>query len=191
MVAIDAGHGGEDRGAWFPQHDLIEKDINLDVARTLAYLLVGEGSYVVLTRTDDSFVELSERAARANRARAHILISIHVNRFPEDTRCCGAQVFFHPASTESKRLADCVQENLRAIDPQNKRLALTADFKVLREAEMTAILIEIGFATNARDRRLIMDPTYRSAVAEAIVKGLKCYCNSVKPDRKTASVLRV
>jgi N-acetylmuramoyl-L-alanine amidase len=175
LIAVDAGHGGPDKGAWFPDTGLVEKDINLHVAKTLGQYLAAEGAAVLLLREDDTFVQLGDRALQANRAKARVFVSIHVNRFPADTTCCGAQVFYQRGSAEGQRLAKLVQEQLRVLDSTNKRQAVTGDYKVLRESQMAAILVEMGFATNARDRRLIMDPTYRRGVAAAIRDGLIRY----------------
>ncbi|MGI6611682.1 MAG: N-acetylmuramoyl-L-alanine amidase family protein [Limnochordia bacterium] len=177
-VAIDAGHGGADKGAWFPQSGLVEKEINLTVAKTLAQQLEGEGFIALLIRTDDIHIELGERASKANTSRADIFVSIHVNRFPQDSRCRGAQTFYQSGSAAGRLLAVLVQQELRTIDPTNKREAIAADYKVLRESDMPGILVEIGFATNPRDRQLIMDPEYRTAIATAIRRGLVRYSQS-------------
>lgn len=171
-VVIDAGHGGADKGAWFPQSGLVEKDINLSVAKTLAQQLKDEGFHVLLTRDEDAYIELAERALRANAARADVFVSIHVNRYPQDSRCRGAQTFYQRGSAAGQLLAALVQQELRTIDPTNKREAIAADYKVLRDSHMPGVLVEIGFATNSQDRQLIMDPEYRTAVAMAIRNGL-------------------
>jgi N-acetylmuramoyl-L-alanine amidase len=171
LIAVDAGHGGHDKGAWFPQQGLVEKDVNLAVAKELGQVLHDVSAAVILTRHGDTFVDLSERARMANAADAQLFVSIHVNRFPADPSCCGAQVFYAD-SPASKQLGIMVQAQLIAIDPQNRRKALPGDYKVLRDTRMPAILVEIGFATNARDRTLIMNPRYRQDVAKAIRDGI-------------------
>ena len=174
-VAVDAGHGGSDIGAWYPQFGLVEKDINLSVAKTLVRQLEDQGFSAFLIRDDDVYIELGERADLANRARADIFVSIHVNRFPQDTRCRGAQAFYQRGSAYGQQLAVFVQEELRKVAPTNDRKAIAADFKVLRETHMPGVLVEIGFATNAHDRQLIMDPGYRNAVAAAICRAIVRY----------------
>lgn len=175
LIAVDAGHGGHDKGAWFPKDDLVEKDVNLDVARMLSKLLVSDGADVILIRTDDTFVHLHDRAHKANNAQARMFVSLHVNRYPGDRSCSGAQVFYAAKSTQSQALAVLVQEQLLGMDPGNCRQALPGDYKVLRDAVMPAILVEIGFATNARDRALIMSSHYRRNVVYAIRNGIVAY----------------
>ncbi len=175
LIAIDAGHGGHDHGAWFPRAAVVEKEITLDMSVLVGKELAAAGAGVVLIRDDDTFVQLSERARRANMTNARMFISIHVNRYPADPRCCGAQTFYQQGSEAGKRLALLVQEQLLRIDPENDRQAVPADYKVLREAQMPAVLVEIGFATNSRDRRLIMDENYRHSLARAIVTAVLAY----------------
>lgn len=83
-VVIDAGHGGEDPGALGPGRTR-EKDVALDVALRAGRVLVGKGVEVVLTRSDDTFVPLEERAARANAAEADLFLSVHCNAAENDT----------------------------------------------------------------------------------------------------------
>ncbi len=171
MIVVDPGHGGEDRGVcYFPQ-DLIEKEINLDVARRMAARFEAAGARVILTREEDAFISLDERAAAANEAGADLFLSVHTNRIPGHPECFGAQTFYHPSSEEGKRLAELVQEELLKIDTENYRSALPGDYRVLRLSKMPGVIVEIGFMTNERDRRLIATETYRDRVADAVVRG--------------------
>jgi N-acetylmuramoyl-L-alanine amidase len=77
-VVLDPGHGGRDTGAVGPT-GVVEKDVTLDVAHRAARVLVGQGIEVLLTRDDDRFVALEERAARANSFSADLFVSIHCN----------------------------------------------------------------------------------------------------------------
>jgi N-acetylmuramoyl-L-alanine amidase len=92
-IVIDAGHGGHDTGALGPG-GLQEKEITLDVARRVAALLPDEaGVRVVLTRSRDQFIELRERTALANRERADLFLSIHVNAASDGT-ATGTETYF-------------------------------------------------------------------------------------------------
>ncbi|HOW28359.1 MAG TPA: N-acetylmuramoyl-L-alanine amidase [Elusimicrobiota bacterium] len=78
-IVVDAGHGGKDAGAIGP-HGTLEKDINLQLALTLAKILKREKRFkVVLTRDDDTFISLQERANISNNAKADLFVSIHCN----------------------------------------------------------------------------------------------------------------
>lgn len=78
-VVIDAGHGGHDTGA--VDNGVKEKDINLGVAKKLASMIDKKmkGAKVVMTRADDKFISLQERANIANRNRGDLFVSIHTN----------------------------------------------------------------------------------------------------------------
>ena len=82
LVAIDAGHGGEDPGAISPG-GLYEKTVTLAMARELARQLEITGRYrPLLTRRGDVFVPLRERVARARAKQAELLLSIHADALP-------------------------------------------------------------------------------------------------------------
>ena len=77
-VVLDPGHGGQDSGAMGPA-GLKEKDVTLDIAKRTQPILARAGIDVVLTRQDDRYVTLEERAARANQLGADLFVSIHCN----------------------------------------------------------------------------------------------------------------
>jgi N-acetylmuramoyl-L-alanine amidase len=77
-AVLDPGHGGRDTGAVGP-NGVVEKDVTLDIAHRAARALVGQGIEVLLTRDDDRYVPLEERAARANAFSADLFVSIHCN----------------------------------------------------------------------------------------------------------------
>lgn len=173
-MAVDAGHGGTDAGTYHRSAGLMEKDINLDVARALSRRLTGAGARVVLTRADDSDVELEERVDLADREKAHLFVSIHVNEFPVSD-CFGGQTFYYHSSPESRRLALLIQEELVRLQPENFREALPQDFLVLRGPKMPSVLVEVGFLSNPGDRRMLADPAYRDRIAESIFLGILRY----------------
>lgn len=91
-VIIDAGHGGEDKGARSAA-GLLEKDLVLDVAQRVADRLRMSGLTVVMTRNDDTFIALEQRTSIANDARGDLFVSIHANATPDPT-IRGIETFF-------------------------------------------------------------------------------------------------
>ena len=77
IVVFDPGHGGQDSGAICG--NVLEKDLTLDVGRRAEQLVRAQGLQTVMTRSDDHYVSLGERAAIANRQRNCIFVSIHFN----------------------------------------------------------------------------------------------------------------
>jgi N-acetylmuramoyl-L-alanine amidase len=109
VVAIDAGHGGEDPGARGPK-GVYEKDVVLAIARKLAKLVEQEpGMRPALIRDGDYYVPLRARMDKAHDARADLFVSIHADAF-RDRRVRGSSVFTlseRGASSEAARwLAD-------------------------------------------------------------------------------------
>lgn len=92
-IVVDAGHGGKDAGG-HKLFGLKEKELNLLLARELYDLLKGEENFdVLLTRSDDTFVPLSDRSRLANDFKADIFISLHANA-SRDRREKGFEVYF-------------------------------------------------------------------------------------------------
>ncbi len=94
VIAIDAGHGGEDPGAHGSRSGLLEKDVTLRIARKLAALVDDTPGYkAVLTRKGDYFIPLRGRTAVARKAQADLFISIHANSLPTPRDVRGASVY--------------------------------------------------------------------------------------------------
>lgn len=114
-VVIDAGHGGHDHGA--VDNNAREKDINLAVTRKLAALINKKmkNVNVVLTRDDDTFVSLQERANIANRNKGDLFISIHTNSVdksnPNRTKVSGASVYALGPQKDANNLKVAQREN--------------------------------------------------------------------------------
>ena len=111
-VVIDPGHGGKDPGAISRNGKYREKDITLSVALKLGNLI--KASYpdikVIYTRSTDKYVELSRRAEVANRNKADLFISIHVNS-AKATQARGTETFVMGAHKSEDNFEVCKLEN--------------------------------------------------------------------------------
>jgi N-acetylmuramoyl-L-alanine amidase len=108
-IVIDAGHGGHDPGA--SANRVVEKELVLDIALRLEKLLKEQpGMEVVLTRRDDTFVELEERTAIANRENADLFLSIHAN-VARNTKATGIETYFLNFATNPEAEAVAAREN--------------------------------------------------------------------------------
>lgn len=170
-VVIDPGHGGKDPGT----HSRItgnEKDLVLDVARRIRTILAQRGVRVIMTREDDRFIELEDRAEKANRARADLFISIHVDSAPKNPSAMGCTVYTaRDASSTSEIMARRLNAALRPA-AVNSRGMQHADYKVLVLTRMPAALIELGYVTNSREAVRLAQSSYRQQLAEAIAAGI-------------------
>lgn len=112
-IVIDAGHGGHDDGTSGP-NGVLEKDVVLDVALRLARLVQnGLGAEVVLTRSDDTFVPLTERTAIANEHKADLFLSIHANSSPTPA-VAGTETFLLNLNSSPGAISVAARENAGA-----------------------------------------------------------------------------
>lgn len=108
-VTLDAGHGGKDIGATY--HGFAEKNITLAIVLKVGKILEQDPSIQVkYTRDDDTFVELVERADIANRADAHLFVSIHCNA-NKNQEAYGAETYVMGLSKSASSLAVAKKEN--------------------------------------------------------------------------------
>jgi N-acetylmuramoyl-L-alanine amidase len=109
-IVIDAGHGGHDTGTIGP-NGLLEKDLDLDVAKRLGRLLESRlGAEVIYTRQDDTFIPLETRTAIANRERADLFISIHANS-SRDADARGVETYYLNFTSSPEALEVAAREN--------------------------------------------------------------------------------
>lgn len=182
VIAIDPGHGGTEAGAT-GHSGTKEKAINLDVAKKVEKLLKAQGAKVIMTRTADSAIGLYERTDKANRSDADIFVSIHHNANDDRSYSGTSTYIFNGEGTtgqytriqESRRLARYVQtELIKALRLKDVGVK-DANFVVLREPDMPAILCELAFITNPAEEKLMNTESYKDKAAQAIVKGIGIY----------------
>ena len=167
-VFIDAGHGGKDSGAI--GNGMYEKNITLPVALKVGEILTQHKVVVKQTRTTDTFVELKDRAAKANKWGADVFVSIHCNAF-DNPAAQGTETFSHTNSTRGTALAKSIHDNIIAKKLYTKNRGIKkANFLVLRETKMVAALTELAFITNQQDATLLK--TKQNEFAAAIAKGI-------------------
>ncbi|WP_273836099.1 N-acetylmuramoyl-L-alanine amidase [Guptibacillus sedimenti] len=172
-IVVDAGHGDHDPGA--SNGKLLEKDINLDVSLYLEKKLKSAGANVVMTRRDDTFLELRERSTIANNLNADAFISVHTNAASEAAH--GIETYWYDkySSAESKALAESIQKRLIEVTEANNRGVKNQSFSVIRESKMASVLVEVGFLTNNEEYKLLLTQEYREELAEGIYQGVLDY----------------
>ena len=172
-VVIDAGHGGHDTGAMSP-HALPEKDANLRLAKAVRDELKKRGYTVVMTREDDTFVELYDRPKVAHRANADLFVSIHHNApgYASNPFAIRSQSVY--AWNElGERLAKAINARMAAADPSLKNDGvLHANFAVTRNPEIPSCLIETDFITHPDGESAAWDASRRPVIAAAIADGI-------------------
>lgn len=170
-VVIDAGHGGKDGGSkWY---GITEKNLTLDLAKRIQKAVIAKGVDCDLTRTNDTFVDLTKRAEVANTSKT-IFVSVHFNAHT-DRSVKGIETFYYPGSTESRLLASYVQSELgRRISTRNRGVK-PGRLKVLQKTKGSAILVECGFISNRWESQRCAASWFRQILAEEITQGIMRY----------------
>ena len=186
IIVIDAGHGGEDGGA-SGEDGTKEKDLNLLVAQSLADILTAAGYDVRMTRTDDRLLydlygdltdykghkktyDLRNRLRFTEEAGADLLISIHMNKFPQ-SQYSGLQVYYSPNAPESRTVAEVIRNYTKLyLQPENERetKAATSSIYLLHRIQRPAVMVECGFLSNEEELSRLKDDTYRRQLALVI-----------------------
>ncbi len=176
VIVVDPGHGGEDPGK-VGSNDMLEKDLNLKIAKKVIKLLEKEGIKIVTTREDDNVPtskkeDLEERIELINKTNPNLTLCIHQNSFP-DASVKGAQVFYYTPSEEGKEAAAIVQEELRTVDPDNQREIKANDtYYMLKNTNVPTIIVECGFLTNPEEAEKLADDEYQDKLAKAVCDGI-------------------
>ncbi|WP_306807347.1 N-acetylmuramoyl-L-alanine amidase [Mesobacillus jeotgali] len=172
---LDAGHGYNTPGKRSPD-GLREYEFNRAVANYAKQLLDNYKNVTVyFSHSDQREVSLTARTDKANNLKVDIFVSIHANAFGSGgwTNAGGIETYVYPSRPPAAyQLAQKIQRNLVIATGLENRGVRTADFHVLRETEMDAVLVECGFMTNRNEAQLLRSETYRRTIAEGIVKAL-------------------
>lgn len=190
-IILDAGHGGEDPGKVSGYSNLKEKDLNLKIVMKIKQLLESDNYKVILTREEDKLTytegttniyekrkqDLTRRKDMMDNSGAQIVVSIHLNSFPE-TKYYGAQTFYPSNSPESLKLAQSIQQSLKAtLDNDNKRAPQEKKdpIVILTDLKTPTTIVECGFLSNAAEESKLGTDEYQSKIAEAIKAGIDNY----------------
>ena len=188
VVVLDPGHGGSDSGA--TGHGLQEAVLVMDLAARLEGRLTAVGVQTLLTRGPDSCPDDADRAGLANRARADLVLSLHVDR--ADSPACHGVATYHygtvpsgragagtggsgagagtgVTSTVGERLAGLVQRELVARTDLLDCRTHAKSWSLLRLTSMPTVRVELGHVSNAGDAARLDDPAFRDTVAEALL----------------------
>ena len=191
VIIIDAGHGGEDPGA-VGVSGVYEKDLNLQIALTLADILEEKGYTVILTRSTDKMLysedenikgmrklsDLKNRCKITEEYPDALLVSIHMNSFGQ-SKYSGLQVYYTDGSEDSRRLAGNIQSAVkRDIQGDNNRVIKSGkNMYLLEKAKCNAVLIECGFLTNATECEKLSEKEYQKQLSFSIACGIIEYVN--------------
>ncbi|MCE4048007.1 N-acetylmuramoyl-L-alanine amidase [Bacillus sp. Au-Bac7] len=189
-IFIDPGHGGSDPGAL--GNGLQEKDLTLKIAKKIQALLKGyKNVSVKLSRTGDTYPTLTQRAVDANKWGADFFFSIHINAGGgtgyEDYRC--SQV---SASSNTGKIQNTIHDEIMksikgyGVTTRGKK---AANYAVLRQTNMPALLTESLFIDRAADAKLLKDDSFLDAIAQGHVDGLVKAFNLEKAEKEKPATI--
>ena len=171
VVVIDAGHGGTDCGA--TRAGIKESDINLAVAQRVEAILKQKGYKVYMTRSGDQTVSLQERVDIAEGKDEDVFVSIHVNS-SENTSPTGVETHYY--HQYSYNLAKCIQAELaKNVTESPNRGLIKSRFYVINHTTKPAVLVEIGFISNEKERMQLVSADRQQRTAKAIAEGVMNY----------------
>lgn len=174
VVVVDAGHGGHDPGA-VSITGKYEKDFNLSMTRKVVQLLGNDSSIQVeFTRLSDHFVPLDDRVAFAEARKADLFVSIHGNSFAPDRS--GTETYYYNANSYS--FANVMHAQVLNATGFKDGKIRKEKFRVISGTTMPAVLLEIGYLSNAKEEAELYTEAFQNRVAEAIVSGIRQYLNS-------------
>ena len=191
LVVVDAGHGGHDGGA--VANGVIEKNLSLDIANRLKKELQAAGLRVVMSRTDDSFLSLDERAALASTHQAAAFVSVHLNTDGAGSGAEGIETYFaeshalsarqlapagssqRHAEGSSAEFASAVQHLVCTATKAENRGTKARDYAVVARAVCPAILVECGFITSPSESARLKQTDYRDKIANGIARGVALF----------------
>ncbi len=198
VLVLDPGHGGVNVGTHSLVDGRFEKEFTLDWARRIRSLLATNGWIVLLTRTNDTDVALSNRVNFAEAHHADIFISLHFNSAAPDTKQNGLETYcLTPTgmpSTLTRNYSDMWSDRYpnNAFDAENLQLAVRLHMALLRATgeedrgirrarfmgvllgqKRPAVLVEGGYLSNSHEAGKIESLEFREKLAEAVANALK------------------
>jgi len=187
IIMVDPGHGGRDSGTYYGE--IYEKDINLEISKTLAQELSKQGAIVYMTRKRDIDLssiydsakkrgDLYRRLLMIKEKKSDLYISIHINWY-DDTTLKGAEVLYNEINENNKKLARSIMKEFKN-DLKSTRTIKTTDLYMYRNTTTPGVLVECGYLSNPTERTLLQDEKYQKELASSITNGIINYLKKTK-----------
>lgn len=187
IIMVDPGHGGRDSGTYYGE--IYEKDINLEISKTLAQELSKQGAIVYMTRKRDIDLssiydsakkrgDLYRRLLMIKEKKSDLYISIHINWY-DDTTLKGAEVLYNEINENNKKLARSIMTEFKN-DLKSTRTIKTTDLYMYRNTTILGVLVECGYLSNPTERTLLQEEEYQKKLALSITNGVINYLKKTK-----------
>lgn len=172
VIVIDAGHGGKDPGAKIDEE--LESKIVESIAKKIKALNGSEDLKIILLREDDSFVSLSDRVNKINQINPDLLISLHLNASKNPNEK-GVNAFISSQNGFYDKSLEKANQLIEKISNNNltKGGVKDANLYIIKNSKCPAVLLEVGFLSNANDKAYITSESGKDEIAKNILKLLR------------------
>ena len=173
LIAVDAGHGGDNRGA-LGSTGVQESDITLSIARHLDSALTARGARVYMTRTNGVAASMTDRAENIIASNARILVSIHCNSIgyssdPEKTY--GTGTFYRFIGFQP--LANIMMDKMVDLGLRQFGVVGSFNFSLNALTQMPNVLLETIFLSNPEEEMKLLNDDFRRSLALKTAEGLE------------------
>lgn len=179
-IGLDAGHGGSAPGA-IGHSGLTESTINLQLVNLVKQQLEAKGAKVVLSRSDDSSISMTERKKVFKDAGVDIMFAIHNNSGGSPFEPQGSSTYYKHIT--NRALAATMLKHLLGCGHKDAGLTGNFNFSLNMPTEYPNALLEVLYMSSLPDEEMLCDPAHCKKIASAIVAGLEDYLNQVKQDK--------
>jgi N-acetylmuramoyl-L-alanine amidase len=177
LIAVDAGHGGDNSGATGVTTGILEKNYTLLIAKQLQAELIQNGASVFMTREKDTALSMEERVLAVRQANPDFLISIHLNSAARDT-IKGVSTYYRYIGF--RPLSQAILKNMLLLNLAEFGNIGSFNFSLSGPTEYPNCLVEVAFLSNKEDEQKILDPKFHKQVAKKIVAGIKDWLKQVE-----------
>lgn len=177
FIAIDAGHGGNAKGAVSP-NGTEEKTYNLKFAKELQALLYKKGvKNVYLTRTEDIDIATTDRVLKLREVKPDLLISLHLNASSRK-EVKGVSTYYH--HNGSREVSKYILDEMLDLGLHEFGLIGNFNFLLNSPTEYPNSLVEIAFLSNPEDEQKILNEKFHKQTADKIYKGIVRWLKEVQ-----------
>ncbi|OYU55561.1 MAG: hypothetical protein CFE25_11640 [Chitinophagaceae bacterium BSSC1] len=201
-IVVDAGHGGDDKGAFSTDGKITEAAITLELAKAVKEVNRNQNIRIVLTRESDLFQSVVEKANFANEQKADLFISLHCNNASPVLHEKGKQepnpnkgIEIYIANKEkaldyaaNAAFANNLGNAIKSVNPDLRGIkSRLQGIWVLQAVKCPSALVEAGFMTNADDLKMMQDPNYQKRFANSLLTGVVNYLAAKEQSGTSAS----
>ncbi|TWI81720.1 N-acetylmuramoyl-L-alanine amidase [Lacibacter cauensis] len=177
VIAVDAGHGGSNKGA-FGLTGVAEKDMTLAIAKELQLVLEAEGATVLTTRLKDTTYDNHDRYTYYQEKDPDLLLSIHLNSSADPLTTKGVSTYYKHIGYRS--LTQTILQRMLAMGLGEYGNVGNFNFMLNGFTEFPNVLIETLFISNPEDEMNVLNPAYRKQMAQTIVQGINDWLEQCK-----------